>query len=248
MTCFIQDYYIAEIGSIYTIYITAISQVIYNVQITIHFTKTIFSGFWAHWTISLSPEFIHCTLPYNPQLLRTNMVIHKCLFSTKSPFTPVLLVLIFSVQDWIQTRIIIWIFFLKVVVHSEGRPLKPMHLVHYCLKQMCNSWPSLHHACWESPPVLKNYNPAYMSSSRPREKLVQLVQYEIQGKKCWIYWTILYINTTERSPPAHCILVSTHVRNFLCNRCLALPVRGKQIEAPADHNRQRKRDTSLIGD
>ena len=33
--------------------------------------------------------------------------------------------------------------------------------MHYCLKPLCTSWPSLQHVCWGCPPGLTNCNPAY---------------------------------------------------------------------------------------
>ena len=47
--------------------------------------------------------------------------------------------------------------------HWEGRRTKSMHLVDYCSKPLCSSWPCLQHTCWEGPLELTNCNPTYIS-------------------------------------------------------------------------------------
>jgi hypothetical protein len=198
--------------------ITAISQVIYNVQITIHFT--IFSGFWAHWNSSVEPSTLANQHQYTQVFLLYKITLYtsatcvnfQCAILNSNennrltfPFKiEVDVQFIQKVDRWSQC-------ILCTIVWSSCAIVD--HLFSMLVEKVLPYWKTTTLHTWITADQRK------VSTMKFKERSVKdIAQYRI-----WIQ---------HKDHLRHiAFLVSTHVRNFLCNRCLALPVLSKHIEA-----------------
>jgi hypothetical protein len=54
---------------------------------------------------------------------------------------------------WFSTHfskwlLLIFLLHMMFLLIQKVDSMNPMHLVHYCMKHLCSSWPSIQHTCW----------------------------------------------------------------------------------------------------
>jgi hypothetical protein len=142
------------------------------------------------------------------------------------------------VLDPLQQMVTAYIFITDdAPSHSEGRPMIPMHLVNYCL---------IFGTTVEK--VLLNWQTTTLHTlvTTGRRKVNAMKFKEKMFKKKTLHNIVYEYNRKMTSGTLH--FSRQHIRNFLCNRCLALPVHGKHIGAHANRVKrgpwQKKREMS----